>query len=256
MAKKRRTTRRKPKRKSSRNWGYGLLFTLIMAAIATGSYYFIFKNQKKNYRQKKEEILVHIPEGFNSMGIDVSHHQGSVDWELLFNKLGYDTIIRFVYCKATESLTHVDTKWEHNRKTLNGLGIMNGGYHFFDGKARPREQAAHFLAHWKPREIDLPPVLDVETEGFSDSDLIAKMKIWMTVVEEQTGYRPIIYTSLNYYETKFKDQFPGYYFWIAAYSQRPKALENDNVLHWQYSETGVLPGINEKVDLNVTKVSF
>ncbi|MBU2018827.1 MAG: hypothetical protein KJ941_04195 [Bacteroidetes bacterium] len=250
---KRKAKPRPRKKKASNRW----LIISVAVVISCALLFWVFKKEKvARNKIVKSEFVLNIPEGFASSGIDVSHHQRKIDWNLLFNQLRYDTLIRFVYCKATESLSHVDTRWEINRAELNGLGIMNGAYHFFDPMARPREQATHFLTHWKPREIDLPPVLDVENEGFSDDDLIAKMKIWLSEVEMQTGYRPLIYTSLSFYETKFKNKFPGYYFWIAAYSQRPVALTDSQVLHWQYSETGKLPGFKELVDLNVSKVGF
>ena len=96
----------------------------------------------------------------------------------------------------------------------------------------------------------------MEEEGISDEDLIAKMKIWLTEVESASGRRPIIYTSLSFYETKFRNKFPGYKFWLAAYSREPQYMSDQNVIHWQFSESGRLPGIDNKVDLNVSEVEF
>ena len=197
-----------------------------------------------------------IPEGYSTVGIDVSHHQGEIDWDQLFNEKGFDTLIDFVYCKVTEGADHTDTQYERNRSILNDMGILNGAYHYFQAKNAPRPQAEHFLAHWKKRDIDLPPVLDVEDEGLSDEDLIAKMKIWLTEVERVSGMRPVIYTSLSYYETKFRNRFPGYKFWLAAYSREPPYMTDTDVIHWQFSETGRLPGIRNAVDLNVSKLEY
>ena len=55
---------------------------------------------------------------------------------------------------------------------------------------------------------------------------------------------------------KFKNFFPDHKFWIAAYSKRPNSIIDKRILHWQYSENGILPGIEEDVDLNVSKVPF
>jgi lysozyme len=245
-----------PRKKKSNSKGLLWLIGFVVVALLAGGIYLGLTGKQNRSKKTKSNFLQEVPKGYASVGIDVSHHQGKIDWDLLFNDLRFDTIVRFVYCKATESLTHLDTKWEHNRKTLNNMGILNGAYHFFDGFAAPRDQAAHFLNHWQPREIDLPPVLDVETEGISDQDLIAKMRIWLTEVEKETGYRPIIYTSDNFYETKFKNKFPGYYFWIAAYSKKPTSIDSEQIIHWQFSETGTLPGISEMVDLNVSKIAY
>lgn len=226
----------------------GLLLVLI------GLVYVYYK--KDNRIIKREHVIKSIPPGFPSFGIDISHHQGEIDWETLLKKEHYDTIIQFVYCKATEGSDHFDTKWEKNRALLQQLAIPNGAYHFFQPKSEPRPQAKHFLNHWKKTDLDLPPVLDVETEGFSDEDLRKKMEIWLEEVEKQTGMRPIIYTSLNFFETKFKDHFKNYKFWIAAYSRKPECIDDSRIIHWQYSEDGELPGINEKVDFNVSKISY
>ena len=197
-----------------------------------------------------------VPEGFQSIGLDVSHHQGVINWEKLMTESGFDTLIHFVYCKATEGNTHFDREWVTNRTILNEMGIPNGAYHFFTPTDPPLPQAEHFLNRWVRRDIDLPPVLDVETEGFSDEDLIAKMKIWLDHVEKVSGMRPIIYTSLHYYETKFQKEFLNYKFWVAAYSRKPSCIDDKRIIHWQYSESARLPGIKEKVDLNVSKLKF
>jgi lysozyme len=248
--------RRKTVKKKKSNLSFWIslaVFTIALCLVAPISFN-IFK--KKKQRAKKEQLVLSVPFGFNSIGLDVSHHQGKIDWEMIFDDLGYDTIIHFVYCKATESITHIDTRFKENRTKLNMMGILNGAYHFFDTRFPPREQVVHFLAHWKPREIDLPPMLDVETEGSTDLELVQNMKIWLKEVEKQSGMRPIIYTSLSFYETKFKGKFPGYFFWIAAYTREPDIHNDPQIIHWQFTETGSLPGIREKVDLNVSKQGF
>ena len=253
MAKKQKikiTKRSKKKSKSS-------IKAIVVGALLIGLSVIAYFHYSKDIKVvNKEELVKSIPEGFPAFGIVVSHHQGEIDWKKLFLKERYDTIIHFVYCKATEGSNHLDTQWEKNRAELQELNIPNGGYHFFSPKTRPRPQAAHFLAHWKKSDLDLPPVLDVESEGFSDEDLIAKMKIWLKVVEDKTGMRPVIYTSLNFFETKFKNDFINYKFWIAAYSRKPACIDDSRIIHWQYSESGDLPGCDEKVDFNVSKIAL
>lgn len=227
---------------------------VLVIFLSVGSYYLYttkFKNRSSTYNVK-------IPDGFQSLGIDVSHHQGEIDWNTVFslhNSKNKDSI-QFVYCKATESKNHIDSEWNRNRSWLLKHNIKHGAYHFFSSKSYPVPQAKHFLSIWKKQDGDLPPVLDVETEGFSDSDLIEKMKIWLELVEQKSGMRPIIYTSYNFYKTKFKNYFPKHKFWIAAYSRKPSAIQDKNVIHWQFSERGKVNGIKKKVDLNVSKIKF
>jgi lysozyme len=246
---KKRSTSRKKSRKSTKRWWW-----LLIPLGIVGFVWFWYRAETKV--ETPEHFTKIIPEGYLSVGIDISHHQGEIDWENLLSEKGFDTLIDFVYCKVTEGSDHLDTQWGRNREILNAKGVLNGAYHYLSTKTPPRPQAAFFLENWDEREIDLPPVLDVEDEGFSDEDLIAKMRIWLTEVERVCGRRPVIYTSLNFYETKFRNQFPGYKFWLAAYSREPQYMTDDAVIHWQFSESGRLPGIDGFVDLNVSKLEL
>ena len=253
MAKKKRTTVKTKRSKKAGKQSKLVVISLLLIGLILALLYYYLQDEDS---LKRKTVIESIPAGFPSFGIDISHHQGEINWEQLMVTEHYDTIIQFVYCKATEGSDHFDSQWERNRTELSKLGIPHGAYHFFNPKSEPRPQAQHFLKYWKKEDMDLPPVLDVETEGFSDADLIAKMKIWMTVVENETGMRPIIYCSLNYFETKFINDFKDYKFWIAAYSRKPAFIDDSRIIHWQYSETGELPGIDEKVDFNVSKISY
>lgn len=251
-AKKASTRRKKSTIKSTKQKKWGLAFVALLIAVGGITYYLI-----KDIRPMTTASFRNtVPEGFPSIGIDVSHHQGEIDWHKLMTESGFDSLIHFVYCKATEGNTHFDRQWVKNRKTLNDMGIPNGAYHFFIPQDSALPQAKHFLNTWQKRDIDLPPVLDIETEGLSDTDMIAKMKIWLNEVEKKSGMRPIIYTSRHFYETKFQNDFKNYRFWIAAYSGKPLCIDDERIIHWQYSETGKLPGIKEKIDLNVSKLKF
>ncbi len=256
MAKRKRTTGKrtssKRKTKSAKKSRSKFFFWVLIPAGIAAFVFFWYKSEEMV--QTSTHFHEIIPPGYKSVGLDVSHHQGEIDWDLLFTEKGFDTIIDFVYCKVTEGSDHLDTQWERNRDYLNKHGISNGAYHYFNPKSAPRPQAAFFLETYKIRSIDLPPVLDVEDEGFSDEDLRAKVLIWCDEVKKATGVKPIIYTSLSFYETKFRGKMEGYNFWIAAYSREPQYMTDREVLHWQFSESGRLPGISGNVDLNVSKL--
>ncbi|MDX2362646.1 MAG: GH25 family lysozyme [Crocinitomicaceae bacterium] len=198
--------------------------------------------------------LPELPEGFYSYGIDISHHQGEIDWDTFFHST--DSIITFVYCKATEGLNHVDSQYETNRDELLEHGMPHGAYHFFLPNKDGLQQAKHFLTIYSPTQNDLPPVLDAEVEGSSDAEIIERMKIWLTHVEEETGKRPLIYTSYNFYKDIFKGKFPGYKFWIANYNTIASRFEDEEIIHWQFSDNGEMPGISGPVDLNYSKIAF
>jgi lysozyme len=259
MAKSRTKQHIKTKRTIRRKKQSGVgpyIFVFCLIALLFGAYKFAPIYFQRTTEEAAPIHQVTIPAGFPSFGIDISHHQGDIDWDHLLVNNRYDTLIKFVYCKATEGTNHIDRNWQKNRAKLKKLRIAHGAYHFFSPNQPVMEQANHFLNQWQKTDEDLPPVLDVETAGTSTASLITAMKIWLQQVERKTGMRPIIYTSLHFFETKFKQDFAAYKFWIAAYSRKPVALEDSRVIHWQYSETGKLPGINELVDFNVSKINY
>lgn len=255
---KRKTTAKKPTRKRKKNYGLMTYFLVALGIIIVGFVVnYAFKEKKKKAAIKKtHQLLASIPKGYQALGIDVSHHQGKIDWVDLFHENGYDTIIDFVYCKATEGSDHIDTEWKRNRLFLNSYGVANGAYHFFNPTSDPIEQAEHFLTHWKARSIDLPPVLDVERLGRNDSELIANIIKWCEFVEAESGLKPIIYTSRYYFESKFKQKLTNYQFWIASYTNDPQIKPLNNVVHWQFTDKGTIPGVKGNVDLNVSKIAF
>lgn len=211
----------------------------------------------KKYQPKKTyhfHNLPELPEGFKSYGIDVSHHQGTIDWNTFFNAC--DSSISFVFCKATEGIEFIDEEFENNAQALLDHNKKFSAYHFFLPKPDPIQQANHFISVYKNYEGQLPPVLDAETEGDSDTELIKNMKTWLEHVELKTGKRPIIYTSYNFYNEKFKDHFKGYKYWVANYSDKAYRFKDDNILYWQFSDNGKIPGIQKPVDLNYSKIEF
>lgn len=200
------------------------------------------------------EGLRELTGDFKSHGIDVSRYQGKIDWNLFFKK--NNGTIKFVYCKATEGMRHVDKNWERNKTALQNKEIGFGAYHFFIPSANASQQAEHFLNHYVPAKHDLPPVLDVETESVPDDKLIQRMKEWLKIVEQKTGRRPVIYTSYHFYDTKFRNRFAGHQFWIANYSKKESRVKDECIIHWQYSDKGRIPGIRGPVDLNMSKIDY
>ncbi len=226
-------------------------WTLIVLLIGVATYYSI-----QNFTNPviESEVLGKLPDGFQSHGIDISHYQNKIDWGILAESL--DSVVSFVYYKSTEGLTYIDPLAKNHRKNLERLNIKNGAYHFFAPRLDAFSQAEHFVSCYSKSSISLPPVLDVETEGSSDKQLIKGMKIWLKKVEVMTGEKPIIYTSYHFYKTKFHGEFDGHQFWIASYSKKESRLKDDCIIHWQYSDRGKIPGIDGFVDLNFSKNKY
>ena len=202
---------------------------------------------------------VSYPEGYEIHGIDISHHQGDIDWEKLrdeglINKLP----IRFVMIKATEGATRVDENFADNFFQAREHGFTRGAYHFYSVLSPAKQQAQHFIRNVKLENGDLPPVLDVEHKPKKQTDEQFKASIieWLDIVERHYGVKPIIYT---YYKFKMKylsdpvfDQYP---YWIAHYYVDEVEYKGPWKF-WQHTDVGQLPGIKGNVDFNIYNGSF
>ena len=101
-------------------------------------------------------------------GIDVSNHQGDIDWSLV----GTDKNIKFVYIKATEGATHIDKKYSHNIKKAKNNGLLVGSYHYLRNTSSILEQFMNFVSIADKDMQDLIPMIDVEEKVDKDSILL------------------------------------------------------------------------------------
>ena len=199
------------------------------------------------------------PKGYMVRGIDVSHHQGTIDWELLRNEATInDQPLSFAFIKATEGSDIVDSRFKKNFAEAKKYGIMRGAYHFYRTTTPAKQQAEHFISHVELQPGDLPPVLDVEVAPLGVSAEAFRQGIleWLARVEQHYGVRPILYTYHAFRQQYLNDPvFDLYPYWIAHYhvdSVRYKGAW----AFWQHADNGQLPGIKEKVDLNIFNGSY
>lgn len=90
-------------------------------------------------------------------GIDVSHHQGDIDWQ----RVAADDVA-FAIIKATEGGDHIDDAFATNLSEARAAGLVVGAYHFFTFCRPGADQAKNFLAVVPRGEPMLPPVVDIE----------------------------------------------------------------------------------------------
>ena len=202
---------------------------------------------------------VSYPEGYEIHGIDISHHQGDIDWEELRDKgLINETPIRFIMIKATEGATTVDENFKENFYQAREYGFTRGAYHFYSVYSSARQQANFFIKNVKLENGDLPPVLDVEQKPKyqTDAEFKASVMEWLETVESHYHVKPIIYTyykfKLQYLSDPVFDQYP---YWIAHYYVDKVEYEGPWKF-WQHTDVGRLPGIKGNVDFNIYNGSF
>lgn len=202
---------------------------------------------------------VDYPDGYEVRGIDISHYQGEIDWNLLRNSgLIEKCPVRFVMVKATEGSDRVDKRFKDNFHNAREFGYTRGAYHFWSNKSGAKTQASHFIENVKLDEGDLPPVLDVEhkpkrmpVKEFQDS-----VKCWLDIVEKHYDVTPILYTYHKFKKAYLNDTvFDRYHYWIAHYYVDSVEYEG-KWKFWQHTDCGRLPGIDGYVDLNIYNGSF
>jgi lysozyme len=187
------------------------------------------------------------PRRFPIRGIDVSHHQGTIDWARLPREK-----VRFAFIKASEGRDHVDPAFAWNWQAADSAGIPRGAYHFFTFCQPGRDQAEHFLRVAPPAARQLPPVADVEFVGNcaappEDARIAAELRDFVAVVSRAHGRPPILYVTRASARRIVKDRFPHCPIWIRDVFLRP----HRPWLFWQFADRGRLDGIAGFVDLNV-----
>ena len=193
-------------------------------------------------------------------GIDVSKHQGNIDW----TKVAADGV-EFAFIRVglrgygTEGKLVEDEYFEQNVKGALQAGIKVGVYFYSQAITDEEllEEANLVLEKVKPYNIELPIVFDVEKVSGGKgraNELSVEERTRLTALFCQTiqdaGYKPIIYHNMEM-GTLMLDlgQLEQYDKWFAYY--------NDDLYYpyaykvWQYSEKGAVDGINEEVDLNI-----
>lgn len=181
-------------------------------------------------------------------GVDVSWHQGAIDWRTL----AADDVA-FAYIKATEGGDHVDPRFAFNWREARATGMHVGAYHFFTLCRSGVSQAQNFIAV-VPREADaLPHAVDLEhmgpcRRGPTMPDVVAEARAFMDRVEAHYGVRPIIYTTREFHDAHLA-ALEGERFWIRSLGVAPRFRERDWVI-WQHHNRGHRNGVSGPIDLN------
>ena len=255
-APKRIPSKRKAKKsvqKEIPTWVRYLLYVLVIIVFVSGFYYFFIRpyayRWKPCYGLKGYGIC--MPSGYQVHGIDVSHYQGDINWKMLEQTRQGQFPIQFIFMKATEGGDYSDDRFTANFDSARAHGFIRGAYHFYNPKTDANKQADFFIQSVKLEPGDLPPVLDIEKKGKDMKKLQSDLKLWLRKVENHYGVKPIIYASYKFKTRYLNDSvFNTYPYWIAHYYVDSVRYEGDWKF-WQHTDVGTLPGIEEKVDLNV-----
>lgn len=191
------------------------------------------------------------PSRYPVRGIDVSRHQGSIDWARVSRQR-----LAFAYIKASEGGDWVDPKFGENWRGAQEAGLAPGAYHFFTFCKGGAEQADQFLKVLSQvRGPMLPPAVDLEFGGNcaarpSPQDLARQLRVFTSRVERTLGARPVFYVTQSFWQ-RYHAAVPRGELWVRSVYLRPERAFPGQWKFWQFASRGRVPGIRGPIDLNV-----
>jgi GH25 family lysozyme M1 (1,4-beta-N-acetylmuramidase) len=189
-------------------------------------------------------------------GIDVSNHQGAINWTSVRN-----AGIRFAFIKATEGTTFLDGRFDANYVAAYNAGIIRGAYHFARPASSSGAAQADFVASnggaWSADGRTLPAALDLEAgcHGLSQAAMRSWVQDFLNRYRARTGRYAIIYTTTSWWTTctgNWSGPWSTSPLWIARWASAPGALPAGAPFwsFWQYTSSGSVSGISGNVDRN------
>lgn len=188
------------------------------------------------------------PARYPLRGIDVSHHQGRIDWP----RVAADDVA-FAYLKATEGGDYRDDAFARNWDAARAAGLAVGAYHFFTFCRPGAEQADNVLATVPAAADALPLVVDLEFGGNcgrvpAPADLRGELDAFLARVEPARGRRVAFYVTAEFLDA-YGAALPPRALWRRSLLREPEPLAR--WVLWQYHNRGRVDGIDGPVDLDV-----
>jgi lysozyme len=213
----------------------GLVATLIALITAGYLHYMAFEPERTRYPVR---------------GVDVSHHQGAIDWRAL--KRGG---VQFAYIKATEGADHTDARFAENWRGAAEAGIVRGAYHYFTLCSSGAAQARHFIATAPATAGTMPPAVDLEFGGNcgarpAKAEFLRELGQFLAAVERHYRVKPVLYVTRSFHAQYLTGAFKDHAFWVRSLYFAPD-LPGRDWTFWQYHHRGERPGVGGRIDLNV-----
>lgn len=195
-------------------------------------------------------------------GIDVSSHQGEIDWEAVKAAGVEFVMLRLGYRGYTEGGLYEDERFRANAEAAARAGLRLGAYFFSQatGPEEAREEAAFvldLLDALPAGALTLPVAFDWEridseparTDAM-DGETLTDCALAFCGALSEAGYTPAVY-AYRYLAYFMYDlgRLAGLTLWIGAPGAHPDFYYRHAL--WQYSETGSVPGIEGPVDLDM-----
>ncbi len=197
-----------------------------------------------------------------TMGIDVSKHNGSIDWNAVKNSGVSYVIIRCGYRGYSTGVLIEDPKFRSNIKGAKAAGLKVGVYVFSQAvnEVEAVEEASMAVSLASGYGLDYPIFIDVEGsggrgDGVSRDMRTAVCKAFCATVQN-SGYSAGIYANKTWFTEKINTgSLTGYKIWLAQYASAPTYTATRYDM-WQYSSRGRVSGIKGDVDMNISYMHY
>ncbi len=203
-------------------------------------------------------FLINTP---SELGIDVSAYQKTIDWEKV-RADGIDfAVIRVGYRGYEYGNISLDSKFKENMDGAIANDIKVGVYFYSQATNQDEmdEEINELLKSIEGYNIDYPVVIELVCEKgyrtyevFTIEEYIDLINYFCTKIK-QSGYTPMIYGSMEWFQQFPADAFGGYYKWVYSSDSTPDEI--DNCVIWQYTNNAVgVDGIDDgiKVSINLS----
>ena len=190
--------------------------------------------------------------------IDVSEHQGVIDWEQVKDHID-GVILRCGY--GMDIASQDDKQWDRNVAECERLGIPYGVYiySYATNTDRAKSEAQHVLRLIQGHKLSYPVYFDIEEPG-TEGSAVANAIAFGDIIEA-AGYWCGVYYNRNWHNNVIKGQLDRFTRWGAGYGTN-NGQKQDNYKPgfgediWQYSSKGSVPGVSGNVDVNVCYRDF
>lgn len=193
-----------------------------------------------------------------SLGVDVSTHQGEIDWQAV-KDAGIDfAMIRLGYRGSSEGGLYLDDYFLRNMDGATAAGLKIGVYFFSQAlSAQEAEEEAAFTRLWlEGYSLSMPVIFDWEHQGAGSRTDDADGAVMTAAAEAfcdaiaAAGFTPGVYFNQEVGYRQFDlPALKNYDFWLAEYAAVPTFAYQFHL--WQYTNAGTVSGIDGTVDLNL-----
>ena len=213
---------------------------------------------KYDFQYNRNNYLV-LAHGESYPGVDVSAFQGEIDWQKVADSGIRFAMLRLGYRGYGQKGTLVKDEYiDANLKGAQEAGLSIGAYFFSQATdlKEVEEEMDFMLEILGDTELDMPIVFDWEYISETartakvDAQTLTDMTLYFCKNMEEKGYSPMVYFNWHQADTlMYLTDLEEYPFWLAYYADR--MVYPYKVEMWQWTSSGVVPGINGNVDINV-----